>query len=284
MKVILTILFFLTLFNSSGQTSGYVLTTTDGSPILKSGVIDDSLLKNNIATSKIVGLGNALNSKQDALVSGTNIKTINGSSILGSGNIVIGGSATWGAITGILSDQTDLQTALNGKLATDGNGSSLTGLTAAQVGLGNVTNESKATMFTNPAFTGSPTASSLAATGNISSSGGSIGYAAGNGGAVTQNANKSQAVTINKLSGQITMNNAALAAAAEVAFTVNNTTVAATDVVVVNIQSVGTAGSYLVSVGAVANGSFSITLSNASGGSLSQAVVLNFIVLKGVAN
>jgi hypothetical protein len=32
-------------------------------------------------------------SKQDALVSGTNIKTINGSSILGSGNIVVGGAS-----------------------------------------------------------------------------------------------------------------------------------------------------------------------------------------------
>ena len=31
-------------------------------------------------------------------------------------------------------------------------------VTAAQVGLGNVTNESKETMFTNPAFTGTPTA------------------------------------------------------------------------------------------------------------------------------
>jgi hypothetical protein len=54
--------------------------------------------------------------KQDTLVSGTNIKTINGSSILGSGNLVISGSgATWGSITGTLSSQTDLNTALSGK-------------------------------------------------------------------------------------------------------------------------------------------------------------------------
>jgi len=32
-----------------------------------------------------------------------------------------------------------------------------TGITATHVGLGNVTNESKATMFTSPAFTGTPT-------------------------------------------------------------------------------------------------------------------------------
>lgn len=88
------------------------------------------------------------------IVSSSSIKTINGNTLLGSGNLVIGGSTSWGGITGTLSDQTDLQTALNLKLAANGNGSSLTGLTAAQVGLGNVTNESKATMFASPTFTG----------------------------------------------------------------------------------------------------------------------------------
>lgn len=39
-------------------------------------------------------------------------------------------------------------------------------VTKAQVGLGNVTNESKTTMFTNPAFTGTPTAPTAAATTN----------------------------------------------------------------------------------------------------------------------
>jgi hypothetical protein len=57
--------------------------------------------------------------KQDTLVSGTNIKTINGSSILGSGNLVVTGSgASWGSITGTLSSQTDLNTALAGKVPT----------------------------------------------------------------------------------------------------------------------------------------------------------------------
>jgi len=54
--------------------------------------------------------------KQDTLVSGTNIKTINGGTLLGSGDIVIsGGSAAWGGITGTLASQTDLQSALNAK-------------------------------------------------------------------------------------------------------------------------------------------------------------------------
>lgn len=62
----------------------------------------------------------ALNAKQDTLVSGTNIKTINSTSLLGSGDIVIsGGSSAWGGITGTLSAQTDLQSALNGKQASN---------------------------------------------------------------------------------------------------------------------------------------------------------------------
>jgi hypothetical protein len=62
--------------------------------------------------------------KQDVLVSGTNIKTINGNSLLGSGNISISGSGgTWGTITGTLSAQTDLQTVLDGKADTSALGS-----------------------------------------------------------------------------------------------------------------------------------------------------------------
>lgn len=56
----------------------------------------------------------ALDAKQPILVSGTTIKTVNGTSLLGSGNIaIVGGSVAWGEITGVLANQTDLQTALN---------------------------------------------------------------------------------------------------------------------------------------------------------------------------
>lgn len=63
----------------------------------------------------VTGLQTALDGKQATLVSGTNIKTVNGNNLLGSGDVVIGGAAAWGSITGTLSSQTDLQTALNGK-------------------------------------------------------------------------------------------------------------------------------------------------------------------------
>jgi len=67
------------------------------------------------AISTVNGLQTALNGKQETLVSGTNIKTINNASLLGDGNIDIT-SAEWGNITGTLSNQTDLQSALNNKI------------------------------------------------------------------------------------------------------------------------------------------------------------------------
>lgn len=62
-----------------------------------------------------------LDNYQPLLTSGTNIKTINGESILGEGDIeIIGGSggttkAEWGKITGTLSNQSDLSAALYNK-------------------------------------------------------------------------------------------------------------------------------------------------------------------------
>lgn len=113
---------------------------------------------------------------------------------------------------------------------------------------------------------------------------GGLGYGLGAGGAVTQATSKTTGVTLNTVSGQITMNAAALLAASEAKFTVTNSAVAATDVVIVNHGSGGTAGSYLVGVAAVAAGSFDIVVSNVSAGSLSEAIVLNFAVIKAVAS
>ena len=72
----------------------------------------------------------ALDAKQATLVSGTNIKTINSTSILGSGNIAISSAVAWGGVTGTLSNQTDLQTALDGKV--DEN-TAITGATKTKV-------------------------------------------------------------------------------------------------------------------------------------------------------
>ena len=42
----------------------------------------------------------------------------------------------------------------------------------------------------------------------------------------------------------------------------------------------GTAGAYIVSANGIAAGSFKITVSNVSGGSLSEAIVINYVALK----
>ena len=105
-----------------------------------------------------------------------------------------------------------------------------------------------------------------------------------NGGTVTQATNKGTAVTLSTESGQITMNGAALADAAEVSFIVTETKIAATDVVVACHGSAGTAGAYIVSANSIASGSFKITVSNVSGGSLSEAIVINFVALKGASS
>ena len=104
------------------------------------------------------------------------------------------------------------------------------------------------------------------------------------GGTVTQASSKATGVTLNTESGQITMNNAQLDAGTEVSFTVTNSKIAATDVVVACHGSAGTAGAYIVSANGIAAGSFKITVSNVSGGSLSEAIVINYVALKGASS
>jgi hypothetical protein len=74
---------------------------------------------------------------------------------------IISGSGTNYSNTNVASYLTSASITTSGNISADrftGNGASLTGLTATMVGLGSVTNESKATMFTSPTFTGTVTA------------------------------------------------------------------------------------------------------------------------------
>lgn len=100
------------------------------------------------------------------------------------------------------------------------------------------------------------------------------------GGTVTQATDKSTGVTLDRRCGQITLNNASLAAGAEVSFTLTNSHIASTDIPVVAIASGATAGAYAVTVDAVANGSCRISLTNLSAGALGEAIVLNVGVIK----
>ncbi len=113
--------------------------------------------------------------------------------------------------------------------------------------------------------------------------GDAIGYTVGLGGAVTQGTSKATGVTLSKPCGAITTHNAELAGGAEVSFAVTNTLVAATDVVVACVKSGAATGTYVASVSAVGAGSFTVTLSNL-GTTASEALVINFAVIKAAAS
>ena len=107
------------------------------------------------------------------------------------------------------------------------------------------------------------------------------GYITGEGGTVTQSSSKSTAVTLSKKCGQITMNAASLAADTTVSFTLTNTTIVATDLLVLNHVSGGTAGSYLLNA-QCGSGSATINVRNITAGSLGEAIVIGFAVVKAV--
>lgn len=109
-----------------------------------------------------------------------------------------------------------------------------------------------------------------------------LGYAIGAQGAVTQLTSKSTGVTLNKSNGQITMNNAALGAGAIVSFTLTNSLLSARDVLIVNVSGgAATAGTYTAFVSSIGVGTAVLSLYNISGGSLSEAVVLNYAIIHG---
>jgi hypothetical protein len=106
-----------------------------------------------------------------------------------------------------------------------------------------------------------------------------LGYTAEAQGAVTQATDKSTAVTLNKPAGRVTMNGAALAGNTAVTFTLNNSFISANDIIVVNVSAGGTAGAYTTYVSSMTAGAVALTLRNLTGGSLSEAVVLNYAII-----
>lgn len=110
-----------------------------------------------------------------------------------------------------------------------------------------------------------------------------IGYTTGAGGTVTQATSKATTVVLSKVVGQITMNGAALAAGTIVSFTLTNTAIAVGDVLVLNHVSGGTPGSYTLNARAAA-GSATIDVRNNTAGSLSEAIVIGFALLKGATS
>jgi len=120
--------------------------------------------------------------------------------------------------------------------------------------------------------------STILANGNSSK----IGYNTGAGGSITQGAGaKTNFVTLNRPTGIIVTDSAALAANTAVTFNLSNSVIEATDIVVVSHISGGTLGAYNFAV-APAAGNANIVIRNITGGSLSEALTLRFIVIKSV--
>ena len=107
-----------------------------------------------------------------------------------------------------------------------------------------------------------------------------LGYTTAAQGTVTQATDKSTAVTLNKPAGRITMNAAALLAATNVSFTLNNSYISSNDIIILTLSGgIATAGTYNCWVNTMSAGSCSITLRNISAGSLSEAVIINFAII-----
>jgi hypothetical protein len=120
--------------------------------------------------------------------------------------------------------------------------------------------------------------STILANGNSSK----IGYDTGAGGTITQGAGaKTNSVTLNRPTGIIVTDSAALAANTAVTFNLSNSVIEATDIVVVSHISGGTLGSYNFAV-APAAGNANIVIRNITAASLSEALTLRFIVIKSV--
>ena len=107
---------------------------------------------------------------------------------------------------------------------------------------------------------------------------------AGVGGTVTQLTSKSTGVTLNKVSGQITTDNEKLNRNTGVSFTLTNSYIDATDVVYACISSGATLTAYVLGVTVISAGACSFHLHNLLNGTdLSEALTINFVVIKAVA-
>jgi hypothetical protein len=111
-----------------------------------------------------------------------------------------------------------------------------------------------------------------------------LGFYTGAGGTVTQTTSKATPFTLNNMCGQITTAADSLSHTTTVSATWTNSKIAPTDVVIINHNSGGTVGGYVFNV-ACNSGSATLYIRNvATSGTLSEALVLNFVVIKGVTS
>lgn len=99
--------------------------------------------------------------------------------------------------------------------------------------------------------------------------------------AVTQITSITTGVTCNARAGEITTVSQTVAAAAEADFVVSNNQVKAEDVVVVCIKEHESAGTFIASVVGVADGSFTVRLTNLHASAAGDdTLVIGFVVIK----
>ena len=118
-------------------------------------------------------------------------------------------------------------------------------------------------------------------TDNLLFFGGALGYGTGSGGTVTQLTSKSTAVTLNKPTGKITMSNAALAAGANVVFTLNNSVLTYNDTIEITLDGYSVGAEKYIIRKSVVSGAAYINIKNDTATSYSDVIVLNFTVIKG---
>lgn len=136
--------------------------------------------------------------------------------------------------------------------------------------------ETLQTLTVNAALTVSNSIKSNSATAGI-------GYGSGAGGTVVQDTSKTTGVELNKICGQITLNNEELAANTSASFTLTNSAITVTDQVMVNHIAGGTPAAYMFAMVPDA-GSCAIHVRNITSAPLSEAIVLQFLVIKSVTS
>ena len=109
-----------------------------------------------------------------------------------------------------------------------------------------------------------------------------LGFYTGAGGTVTQATSKATPFTLDKMCGQITTAADSLTHATVVSAVWSNNKIAATDVVIINHKSGGTVGAYTFNVSCGAGTATLYIRNNQTSGTLSEALVLSFVVIKGV--
>lgn len=130
---------------------------------------------------------------------------------------------------------------------------------------------------------GAIAAASLVSSGSIlANGGGAVGYGTGAGGTVVQATNKTTGVLLDENCGEITVNAVGtINAGATSSFTLTNNKITAGDLLIVNHISTGTLGAYTIDA-ACAAGSATIRITNRTGGSLTEGLLLRFYVARGV--